>query len=293
MAGLDATVRTVTGRTLAYAQTGQVDGAPLFYLHGLPGSRLDFHEPFNKEALNDSAARLIGVDRPGFGGSDYQPHRRYDGWPSDLSTVADQLGIDRFGILAYSCGAPYAIACALADPERLTFVGIVSGVGPAEMPAFSRGMGTTDAIMTRLSRWAPVLARWAIARASRQASRAPEKFSRQFDKELSPPDVAIHHEPGLRQAVRSIFSESTRNGPRGIVEDYRIWATPSGLEYTEMKVPVRIWHGDADAVVPMQHAEYVATALPTAELVILPGVGHLHTAARWHHFITTAVDQSR
>jgi pimeloyl-ACP methyl ester carboxylesterase len=79
----------------------------------------------------------------------------------------------------------------------------------------------------------------------------------------------------------------------GIAEDYRIWATPSELNYSEVEVPIRIWHGDADEIVPMHHAEYVAGVLPAAELVLLPGVGHLHTAARWHHFITTAVELSR
>jgi hypothetical protein len=30
----------------------------------------------------------------------------------------------------------------------------------------------------------------------------------------------------------------------GIAEDYRIWATPSELNYSEVEVPIRIWHGD-------------------------------------------------
>jgi pimeloyl-ACP methyl ester carboxylesterase len=45
---------------------------------------------------------------------------------------------------------------------------------------------------------------------------------------------------------------------------------------------VRIWHGDADRIVSLHHAEYVATRIPNAELTVLAGVGHLHTAAQWH-----------
>jgi pimeloyl-ACP methyl ester carboxylesterase len=53
-------------------------------------------------------------------------------------------------------------------------------------------------------------------------------------------------------------------------------------------VPVRLWHGDADAIAPMHHAEYVARRLPNAELIVVPGVGHLHTAARWREFLAVA-----
>jgi pimeloyl-ACP methyl ester carboxylesterase len=290
MTDLDTVIRTATGRTVAYAQTGQSDGAPVFYCHGCPGSRVDFHEPFNRAALTDSGLRVIGIDRPGFGDSGFQPRRRYVDWPADVTAVADALGIDRFGILGYSAGGPYAVACALAHPERITTVGIVSGVGPAETPDFRRGMGATDAILARLSRWAPALARLAVSRARRQASSSPEKFSLQFDKELSPPDLELHRDAGLRQTVRNLFLESTKNGPGGIVEDYRVWANPSGLDYASVAVPVRIWHGDADTLVPIHHAEYVAETIPTAELTVLSSVGHLQTAERWRKFLAAVVD---
>ncbi len=262
MAEIYTAVRTVTGRAVAYAQAGQPDGAPIVYCHGFPGSRLDFHQPFNQAALDGVGVRVIGIDRPGFGDSDYQTRRRYEDWPADVASVADDLGIDRFGIIAYSAGGPYATACALAFPERLTFVGIVSGVGPSETARFHRGMGATNAILTRLSRWAPALARLAIARASKQASGSPEKFSRQFDKELSQADLELHRDAGLREAARNLFLESTKNGPQGAVEDYRVWANPSGLDYGAVSIPVQLWHGDADAVVPMHHAEYSQTRFP-------------------------------
>jgi pimeloyl-ACP methyl ester carboxylesterase len=290
MSEVDTVVRTATDRNLAYAQTGAPDGAPVFYFHGCPGTRLDFHEQYNQEAVTNSVVRVIGIDRPGFGDSGFYRRRHFADWAADVAIVADALAIDTFAILAYSAGAPYAVACALAYPERISTIGIVSGVGPAETPDFYRGMGTTDAILARLSRWAPVAARLAVAQARRQALNAPEKFSAQFDKELSPADVEVHHDPGLRQAVRNVFVESTKSGPRGVVEDYRVWSKPSGLDYASVSVPVLIWHGDADAVVPMHHAEYVAESIPTAELTVLSGVGHLHIADRWRNFLAAVAN---
>jgi pimeloyl-ACP methyl ester carboxylesterase len=62
-----------------------------------------------------SGGRMLGYDEYG---------------PADVVALADRLGIDRFAVLGYSGGGPYAVVCALAIPERLTCVGIVSGAGP-------------------------------------------------------------------------------------------------------------------------------------------------------------------
>jgi pimeloyl-ACP methyl ester carboxylesterase len=286
---IESTLRAPDGRTLSFAEMGSSSGQPVFYFHGTPGSRNDFDLPYNRPSLDGVDARVIGIDRPGFGGSSFQKRRRYADWPADVAHVADHLGIDRFAVLGYSAGGPYVAACAHALGGRLAFAGIVSGDGPAETPNFRRGMGTTDAIMSRLARRLPALARLAIAQASGQATKKPEKFSATFDKELSKSDLELHADPELRAGVREIFLESTRQGPAGIVEDYRVWGSPSGIAYEEIEAPVRIWHGDADEIVPLHHAEYVAGRLPRGELTVLPGAGHLHPPERWSEFLSAAV----
>lgn len=284
MSVVEGCVRTATGRSLAYAQMGQPDGTPVFYFHGVPGSRLDFDHPFSRPTLDGSGVRLIGIDRPGSGGSTHQPRRRYDDWPADVLAVANELGFDRFGILAYSTGGTYAIACALAFPQRLTFVGIVSGLGPAETPRFRDGTTKRLVATIRLSRRAPSLVRWYVAHTS------PEKFSRMFEQNVPLVDRRLFGEAGLDQAVRDAFTEATKNGPHGLVEDWRLMATPSGLNFTAVECPVRLWHGDSDGTVPLHHAEYVTSILPTAHLEVFLGVGHLHTPARWRNFINAALD---
>jgi pimeloyl-ACP methyl ester carboxylesterase len=284
MSVIDGSVGTESGRRVAYAQMGRLDGTPLLYFHGDPGSRLDFDQPLSRAALDESGVRLIGIDRPGFGRSTHQAGRRHRDWPSDVLAVADELGIYRFGILAYSAGGPYAVACALAFPERLTFVGIVSGIGPAETPRHREGMPRTAVTAIGLSRRVPAVVRWAVKHTS------PERFSRQFDKELSPVDRVLYRDPDVRQAAIDFFAEATKHGPYGLVEDWRLIGTPSGLDYTAVQCPIRLWHGDADATVPAHHAEHVARLLPKADLEVLPGVGHLHPPARWAEFVTAARD---
>jgi pimeloyl-ACP methyl ester carboxylesterase len=77
--------------------------------------------------------RLIGTDRPGMGGSDFQKGRRLLDWPADVIELADGLRIDRFAVVGVSGGGPFALACAHAIPKRLTACGVVSSVGPVRL----------------------------------------------------------------------------------------------------------------------------------------------------------------
>ncbi|MBC7778510.1 MAG: alpha/beta fold hydrolase, partial [Proteobacteria bacterium] len=77
------TVRLPDGRRLTYAQYGDPAGVPVLYCHGFPGSRLEARQ-------TDAVARRLGVrviafDRPGYGGSDFQPRRRLLDWPNDVA----------------------------------------------------------------------------------------------------------------------------------------------------------------------------------------------------------------
>jgi pimeloyl-ACP methyl ester carboxylesterase len=287
--GVADAVRLKDGRLLAYQVYGGEAGFPVLWFHGTPGGRLEFANQFGQPSIDGTGARVIAIDRPGFGRSDFHKGRSFDSWPSDVIELTAELGIDRFSIVGYSAGGPYVLSCARAIPERLAFAGIVSGVGPAQTPRFREGMGSTDKIMTRLSRLAPPLARLAIKQAVRTAQNNPEKFSKQFDKELSAPDLAVHSDPAFRAAVREVFIEATRQGPAGVVEEYRIWATPWDCPFEQVQVPVRLWHGDDDEIVPLNHARYLANRLPHAELTVIPGAGHLNTPARLHAVFSAAV----
>ena len=137
------------GRELSYAEYGASSGRPVLYFHGLPGSRLD-PLPFAEEYLAEGI-RVVAPDRPGYGRS--SPRRRWGllDWVGDVVELADVLGIGRFAVLGYSSGGKYAAACAFSVPERLSAVGIVSGVGPASMPGFRDGLGKTDRLSMTLA----------------------------------------------------------------------------------------------------------------------------------------------
>src|ERR1044071_2139503 len=118
MAGASGT-RTVAAadrRTLAIAECGDPDGVPGFFLHGTPGSR--FAGQGAAVAYADVGARVITYDRPGYGGSDRFRGRRVVDCVSDVSAIADSLGVERFAVTGSSWGGPHSMAGAARLPER-------------------------------------------------------------------------------------------------------------------------------------------------------------------------------
>src|SRR5687768_5099415 len=105
----DRTISLRDGRSLAYAEWGDPSGAPVVLLHGSPSSRL--FRPDEGETAS-AGVRLITVDRPGYGGSDFDPERTLLGWVDDLTQLVDALELERFVLVGHSSGGPYALACA-------------------------------------------------------------------------------------------------------------------------------------------------------------------------------------
>jgi pimeloyl-ACP methyl ester carboxylesterase len=120
----EGTVALPDGRRLGFGEYGVRGGKPVLLFHGTPGGR-QFDQGL---PVRDAGAWLFVLERPGFGVSDSKPGRRLLDWPSDVEVFADAFGLDRFSVVGFSGGAPYALACGYALPGRVTLVGLVVGM---------------------------------------------------------------------------------------------------------------------------------------------------------------------
>src|SRR5436190_21241873 len=77
------------GRTLGFAEYGDPNGEPVLEFHGSPSSRLE--ASYFDDAGKKVGARVIGIDRPGFGISTYAKGYRILNWPSDVVEFANAL----------------------------------------------------------------------------------------------------------------------------------------------------------------------------------------------------------
>jgi pimeloyl-ACP methyl ester carboxylesterase len=267
------TVLLRDGRRIGCAEYGRDDGTPGFYFHGHPGCRL---EPELAEgAAAEAGVRIIALDRPGYGLSDFQPGRTLLDWPRDVAEVADLLGLERFAVLGSSGGGPYALACAHELPERVTKVGVVSGIGPRDTPGATEGMRWQNRIGFDLGARFPALARLAMSSMERKVRRRPEQVLDAIGRAMSPSDAAIVARPEVRRVLTAVFAEAFSQGSRGAAADIVLLGRPWGFRPEDINPPVLLWQGEEDVLVPPPMGRDLAARIPHCDATFLPGEGHL------------------
>jgi pimeloyl-ACP methyl ester carboxylesterase len=271
-------LRLRDGRRLAYTELGDPDGVPVVHQHGMPGSRLEHvAEP---ELYRLMGVRVITPDRPGYGLSDPQPRRRLLDWPSDVAELANSLGIPRFGIIGLSGGGIYALACAAAIPQRVTEVVVTGCPGPMQRAGALAGMR----FMTRAGVWLGSRAPWLLdagaAVLSGLVRRYPRFFVDHFNDGMPPADRRWLSMPSVNSGAADTIREALRPGAWGYVQDIRVLARPWDFALEDIRVPVQLWHGDEDRVIPLHHGRYLASVIPGATLRICPGEAHM---VMWNH----------
>ena len=286
------TLRLEDGRTLGYAEWGDPSGYPLLHFHGSSSSRLE--HPVQKETL--AGVRLVTVDRPGHGLSDFQPKRTLLEWPDDVAALANHLGIDRFAVSGWSFGGPYAMVCAYRIPERLTAVGLISSFGPPDQPAATAGMDRSNKMAFAMARRMP----WAVNRQlmrmmGRTFTKDPEGTARRRFASLPASDQRALDDDQATDMLLASMVESLRPGSDGSAWELRLLTRPWGFRLQDIGIPVALWHGDADVNCPLATGRYLSHTIPDASMTVLPGEGHFLILKHWGDIIrqlTVATDDS-
>ena len=271
--GEDRAVELPDGTTVGLYEYGDPDGRPVFAFHGVPscGAGFDWaHEPAAERGL-----RLLAPDRPGIGLSSGPPLDVVGDHPARIAALADALGVDRFAVLGYSGGGPFAVACAAELGDRVTATAVCAGMGQVGVWAEADDFEKTDRQMLDLCTKHPRIAGIVLSASARMARLSPASAQKSFVKQLSESDAAvIESQDEPPEVTMALFVRAFRSGSKGVVDDYRVIAKPWGVELRHTG-PLTIFQGDADTMVPLRHAEALAERLPEAKLVVWPGEGHL------------------
>ncbi|MFI5841657.1 alpha/beta fold hydrolase [Catenuloplanes sp. NPDC051500] len=244
----ELTVPAADGRTLHVYDRGSGARVVLWH-HGTPNIGTPPRPLF--DAADRLGVRLIGYDRPGYGGSTPLPGRDIASAARDAAVVADALGVGTFAVLGHSGGGPHALACAALLPGRVTAAASISGLAPfSEEWDWFAGMGPSGVAGLRAAR----------------DGRAVEDSGVDF----TPADwAALEGEWGW---FGEVVGPAVASGPEPQRADDRAYVSPWGFDPAGIAVPVLLVHGADDLVVPAAHARHVH---PEAELWITPGAGHI------------------
>ena len=199
-------------------------------------------------------------DRPGIGLSTFQPGRRLLDWPADVAALADALGIDRFAVMGWSCGGPYAAVCGARMSDRVTAVGLLSSAVPLELVGTTKGLARDDRLLLFLVRWAPQLAAALLRVTIGQATE--RRLYREIRRSFPAVDRAALEERGSIVDAVAFVKESMRQGAQGCLQDYRVFGSPWGFDLSEVTVPVQIWEGEEDNTGPPEYRELLLRHLP-------------------------------
>jgi pimeloyl-ACP methyl ester carboxylesterase len=271
----EGALRLANGRRLGYAEYGPPSGRAVLWFHGTPGARRQV-APEARTLARDHEVRLIAVERPGIGESTPHVYRRVTEFAEDIEELADALGIDHFAVAGLSGGGPYTLACAHELPERVTAAAVLGGVAPTVGPDAVRG-GASGMIRT----FAPFMhrARQPVGGALRGLVRVLEPLADQamdlFARQMPPGDQVVFADPATRVMFIEDIMLGSRRNMQALCLDVTMFGRPWGFALADLRVPVHLWYGDADVIVPVHHGEHLAERIPNATLRIRPGEGHL------------------
>lgn len=253
----------VGGTRLHYQLTGPEDAPPVLLVHGNSVDGSDFSASGLLERLARDH-RVLVIDRPGFGHSD-RP-RGVDWTPARqahlLHQAAEALEVHRPVVVGHSLGAQVALAMALAHPQSVAGLVLVSGyyfpsLRPdrwAALPASLPLLG--DVLRYTSAAWTARATLGATVKAIFAPQPVPDRFW-----ELMPREML------LRPLQQRAMAEDGWN----MVPQARALAR----RYGELRLPVTLVAGTADKVVSPEQAQRLHALLPQARLNMVEGVGHM------------------
>lgn len=245
--------RQVLGLRVRLLDTGPREAPALILLHGF-GSSLDTWEPWAR-ALS-AKYRVIRLDLPGFGLTGPDPTGNY----SDERTLAilaglmDQLALPKATLIGNSLGGRFAWEFATRYPQRVTKLVLISPDGFAS-PGFTYGKAPEVPLMLEAMPWVGPrsLIRANLAPAWAHPDALPDTVLERYR------DMLLA--PGVRRAILDRTRQTVITDP--------------AARLRSITAPTLLLWGEEDHMIPVQNAQDYLRLLPNAQLVRLPGMGHV------------------
>lgn len=234
------------GLRLRYLEMGEGDSVPVLLLHGF-GADLNTWM-FTQPALAEGR-RVIALDLPGHGGSAKEVGTGDRERLTDaVEGAVNALGLERFDLVGHSMGGAIAASVALRRPERVATLTLIApaGFGPEINAGFIDG----------------------FVRASRR-------------REAMDVLQLLVHDPALvsRTMVEDVLRYKRLDGvPDALATIAQEWFADGRQrialrdEIAALQLPVQIIWGREDRIIPVAHAEALASRLPVR---VLEQTGHL------------------
>lgn len=274
-------VTTPDGRTVEVLTGGDPGGFPWLFHGGSPSAAAPYD--LIDEAARSTGLRMVTYSRPGYGGSTPRPApgRMADDVVESV-LVLDAVGAEEFVTMGWSGGGPRALACATLLPERCRAAATLAGVAPhdgagldwfagmaeenhQEYQAAEEGPEAYDAFVTE----------HLLPGMSASAEEVADSLGG-----LATPVDREHLTGEFADWLSRLMGRAAAQGSVGVRDDGLAAVSPWGFDLADIRVPVAVWQGRQDAMVPYAHGEWLAAHVPGAQAHLFEDEGHLSLVGR-------------
>ncbi|WP_171239349.1 alpha/beta fold hydrolase [Ruegeria sp. HKCCA5491] len=238
-------------------------GPDVVLIHGSSGNTRDM--TFALAPILAENFRVIVFDRPGLGysGSFNPDGETIEEQAEILQKAAALLGADKPIVAGQSYGGSVSLAWAVTRPDNIAGLVLIAPAAiPWETPldGFNRLASTSAGNTLALPLISAFVPDWYVEKALDQV----------FAPQSAPDGYASHFGPGL--TIRRASMHANAKQRANLLEEIRALQP----RYIDISVPTEIVHGTADDTVGLGwHSERLIEQIPGAELIELPGIGHM------------------
>lgn len=284
------TVTTTDGRVLEYLVNGPPDGETLLFQPGSPNAAVLFSAI--TEAARPLGLRTVSYSRPGYGGSTPRPGRTVADALIDFEAVLDAVAAERFVTLGWSGGGPHALAAGALLPDRCRAVAVLAGVAPHPAPGIDwfAGMdsGNVEEFGAALAGEAELAALLETFAAELKAVTGDGVIEAMAGL-LSPVDrAALTGE--FAEEMAGALRRAVSSGVAGWRDDDLAFVSDWGFDLSRIGVPVAVWQGRQDRMVPFEHGQWLAAKVPGAQAHLFATEGHLSMVQRFPEILAALVE---
>ena len=123
----DSTI-TIEDTKIHYLETGKKDKPTLFFVHGSPGSGGESYKEYLKDSLLLKKYRMIAIERPGFGYSDFRKAKKLYDQAHILEAFVDKIkNGENIYLIGHSYGGPVIVKMAIDKPSTFKEIIILAG----------------------------------------------------------------------------------------------------------------------------------------------------------------------
>ena len=255
-------VTTAGGRALDAVVNGPKGGDLVLDHHGTPGSC----RPLGLQ-IQAAAERGLRLARG----------RDVASASADAEAILDAVGAESCFVTGASGGGPHALACAALLGYRVRAVATIAGVAPhdAKDLDWTAGMGAENVEELAAARdGEDVLGTWLATEGAAfaqvtgpQLSDALGDLVDDVDRRALTPEVA--------DEVAAEIREGLAPGLDGWLDDDLAFVRSWGFDLGAIRVPVTVWQGGQDRMVPQSHGRWLAANVSGATARFDDAHGHI------------------